>query len=423
MSAEPTSASQTSPIEPADEIPADLLAQAAELAVGTHEVLPANSLAKRLYLAQRENRPLRIKLGIDPSGTELTLGHAVVLRKLRQFQDLGHLAVLIVGDFTGRVGDPTGRSEVRKVQSEEQVRANAQTYLDQVKRILRDDRLEVRYNSEWLGEMNFSEVLGYTSLMTVARLLERDDFNKRYKAGQPISLMEFMYPLMQGLDSVYLDADIELGGTDQTYNNLVGRQLQTQMDKVPQLVITVPLLRGTDGADKMGKSLGNYIAIGEAPSEQYGKVMSISDDVTPHYAELCTSWTLDELAEFNTLQADNPYAAKRSVARRIVELYWGAEEADRAADDFTNRFSKKQIDADALPEHHIDGDDETVGLIDLLRASGLAESNGDARRTLQQGGIKLNGEKLDASTEVLVRADLNGAVLQRGKRQAVRLSI
>lgn len=423
MSPEQTPDAPATPTtDAAEPIPAEILAQAEELAAGTHEILPADGLAKRLDLARREGRPLRVKLGIDPSGTELTLGHAVVLRKLRQFQDLGHTAVLIVGDFTGRVGDPTGRSEVRKVQSEDQVRANAATYLDQVKRIIRDDRLEVLYNSDWLGEMNFSEVLGYTSLMTVARLLERDDFNKRYKAGQPISLMEFMYPMMQGLDSVIINADIELGGTDQTYNNLVGRQLQQAMGKTPQLVITVPLLRGTDGADKMGKSLGNYIAIGEPAAEQYGKIMSISDDVTPHYAELTTGWNLAELKEFHALQADNPYLAKRTVAHRVVELYWGTEEADKAAEDFTNRFSKKQIDADALREFRVEADGDTIGVVALLVASGLATSNGDARRTLQQGGVKLNGAKVDAATESFVVADLDGAVLQRGKRQAVRLA-
>ncbi|HPB45272.1 MAG TPA: tyrosine--tRNA ligase [Microthrixaceae bacterium] len=404
-------------------VPAEFVEAANELSVGVAEVLPADGLAPRLARAASERRPLRVKLGIDPSGTELTLGHAVVLRKLRQFQDLGHTAVLIVGDFTGRVGDPTGRSEVRKVQSEEQVRANAATYLDQVKRILREDRLEVRYNSEWLATMDFSEVLGYTSLMTVARLLERDDFNKRYKAGQPISLMEFMYPLMQGLDSIFIDADIELGGTDQTYNNLVGRQLQTAMKRLPQLVITVPLLRGTDGADKMGKSLGNYVAIGEAPSEQYGKIMSISDDVTPHYAELTTSWNRSELEDFARLQADDPYAAKRRVAARVVELYWGADAAAKAAEEFTNRFSKKQIDAEALAAHVVVADGDSVGLIALLVAAGLATSNGDARRTLQQGGIKLDGVKLDPSCETLEVAGLDGAVLQRGKRQAVRLAL
>lgn len=411
--------------EATEEIPARFVEQAADLAVGTHEILPAGSLAGRLWLAEREHRQLRVKLGIDPSGTDLTLGHAVVLRKLRQFQDLGHRAVLIVGDFTGRIGDPTGRSEVRKVQTEDQVRANAATYLDQVKRILLDDPelLEVRYNSDWLGSMDFSEVLGYTSLMTVARLLERDDFNKRYKAGQPISLMEFMYPMMQGLDSVFIDADIELGGTDQTYNNLVGRQLQQALGKTPQLVITVPLLRGTDGAEKMGKSLGNYIAISEPPSEQYGKIMSISDDVTPHYAELTTGWNRAEVAEFAKLQEENPYLAKRTVAHRVVELYWGTDAADRAAEEFTNRFSKKQIDADSLEEFRVESDSDTIGVVALVVAAGLATSNGDARRTLQQGGIKLNGTKVDPSTEHFVVAELDGAVLQRGKRHAVRLAV
>ena len=405
----------------ADPIPADLADEIAELTAGCAEVLPAEGLTERLVEARRAGRPLRVKLGIDPSGTDLTLGHAVVLRKLRQFQDYGHRAVLIIGDFTGRVGDPTGRSEVRKVQTADDTTANSATYLDQVKRILLDgdDVLEVRRNSEWLGTMDFSDVLGYTRLLTVARLLERDDFSKRYKGGQPISLMEFMYPLMQGLDSVFIDADVELGGTDQTYNNLVGRNLQSQLDRPPQTVMTLPLLRGTDGADKMGKSLGNYIAISEPPSEQYGKVMSISDDLVRHYAELCCAWTRSEVAELNDRVDREPFAAKHAVAHRIVELYWGADSADEAADKWTRRFSQREIIAEDLPEFALAAG--PLDLVELLVATGLVSSKSDARRQLAQGAIKIDGTKIDAEGAVTDAEDLIGKVLQRGKRNAVRI--
>jgi tyrosyl-tRNA synthetase len=398
-----------------------LAAEIAELTAGCAEVLPADGLASRLAEARAAGRPLRVKLGIDPSGADLTLGHAVVLRKLRQFQDYGHRAVLIIGDFTGRVGDPTGRSEVRKVQTADDTTANAATYLDQVKRILLDDPelLEVRRNSEWLGTMDFSEVLGYTRLLTVARLLERDDFSKRYKGGQPISLMEFMYPLMQGLDSVFIDADVELGGTDQTYNNLVGRNLQSQLDRPAQTVMTLPLLRGTDGGDKMGKSLNNFIAISEPAAEQYGKVMSISDDLVGHYAELCCSWNLAEVAALNEQLAADPFAAKHAVARRIVELYWGADAAAEAADKWTRRFSNREIIAEDLPEFAVEAG--PLDLIEVLVTSGLVTSKGDARRQLAQGAIKLDGTKLATDADVAHSDDLVGKVLQRGKRHAVRV--
>jgi len=410
-------------IDDTNEIDPQIAAELAELVAGTAEVLPADGLAKRLTAARAAGRPLRVKLGIDPSGTELTLGHAVVLRKLRQFQDYGHTAVLIVGDFTGRVGDPTGRSEVRKVQSAEQVTANASTYLDQVQQILSPDNLEVRHNSEWLGEMSFSDVLGYTSMLTVARLLERDDFSKRYKAGQPISLMEFMYPLMQGLDSVFINADVELGGTDQTYNNLVGRNLQSQLDQAPQTVITLPLLRGTDGADKMGKSLNNYVAISEAPTEQYGKLLSISDPLVTHYAELCCGWSLAEIAANSALQATDPFAAKRAVAHCIVELYHGTAAANGAAEGFDKRFrqgeiTETELDAFAVP----DAGTGSIGIVDLLVAAELAASKSEARRLLSSGAIRLAGDKLDPAVETLTTDDIVGKVLQRGKRQAVRLT-
>lgn len=274
-------------------------------------------------LARAESRPLRVKLGVDPSGSDLTLGHAVVLRKLRQFQDYGHIAILIVGDFTGQVGDPTGRSQTRRILTQKQTRANARTYLSQALKILREDRLELHYNSTWLGNTNLADVLRISRSLTVARLLERDDFGRRYRENLPVTLMEFMYPMLQGMDSVAIQSDVELGGTDQTYNNLVGRALQKDAAQDPQLVLTVPLLRGTDGAEKMGKSLGNWISLNDTPDDQFGKIMSISDDLLTHYAELCCGWDADRLAGFAGAAETKPMEGKLTIAHRIVELYHG----------------------------------------------------------------------------------------------------
>ncbi len=400
----------------------ELSAQIAELSSGTAEILPADGLADKLRAAAAQARPLRVKLGIDPSGTELTLGHAVVLRKLRQFQDFGHKAVLIVGDFTGRVGDPTGRNETRKVLTAEDTQNNSATYLDQVMSILRDEPelLEVRRNSEWLNEMTFGDVLGYSRLMTVARLLERDDFNKRYNSGQPISLMEFMYPMMQGLDSVFIESDIELGGTDQTYNNLVGRTLQSQLGQQGQVVITLPLLRGTDGAEKMGKSLSNWIGIEEPPNEQFGKVVSISDDLVQHYAELCCAWPVAAIEASNALLQQDPFAAKRAVAARIVELYHGPEAATEASQWFDKKFRHRELVEENLNEFGL-AEEEQLSLIQLLVDTALCSSKGEAKRMVQSGAIRLNGDKVAAGTDMVITTALRGAVLQRGKLQAVKL--
>ncbi|MEZ5322199.1 MAG: tyrosine--tRNA ligase [Microthrixaceae bacterium] len=323
----------------------------------------------------------------------------------------------------GRVGDPTGRNEVRRVLDGEQTLANAATYLDQVRTILRDDRLEVRHNSEWLATMDFSEILRYSRLVTVARLLERDDFAKRYKAGRPISLMEFMYPLMQGLDSVFVDSDVELGGTDQTYNNLMGRQLQSALGKPAQIVMTVPLLRGTDGAEKMGKSLGNYIAIGDPPDEQYGKILSISDDLVEEYAALCCGWSAAELEASGSLVQTDPFAAKRAVAHRVVELYHGSEAADAAAEAFDRRFRRREIDTGSVPAFTMRSAMSTDGhpsVVDVLVASGLCASRGEARRMIASGAVRLDGTRVEADGP-LDPESVAGSVLQRGKRHAVRL--
>ena len=393
--------------------------QARDLAVGTAQIIPEGGLTEKLRIAQREGRPLRIKLGIDPSGADLTLGHAVVLRKLRQFQDAGHIAALIVGDFTGQVGDPTGRTKTRSVLTSEQTRRNAQTYMEQALKILREDHLELRYNSDWLAKMSLTEVLATSRSLTVAQLLERDDFARRYRENLPITLMEFMYPMLQGMDSVAIGADCELGGTDQTFNNLIGRPLQRDAGSEPQIVITMPLLRGIDGAEKMGKSLGNWISLNDTPDDKYGKIMSISDDCLTHYAELCCAWSATELGAFQQIIAGHPMNAKRAIARRVVELYHDAGGAAATEARWTARFSRREL-PDDLPEFPLPASDK-MDITEILLAAGLVASKGEARRLLAGGGIRLDGNKLPAMPEPLTNEDLVGKVLQRGKLHAVRL--
>jgi tyrosyl-tRNA synthetase len=391
-----------------------------DLAVGTVQIVPEGGLEVKLLQAAAEERPLRVKLGIDPSGRELTLGHAVVLRKLRQFQELGHVAVLIVGDFTGRIGDPTGRSHGRRVLDASETADNAKTYLAQVLKILREDRLELRRNADWLEPMALTEVLRASQSLTVARLLERTDFATRYRNGQPITLTEFLYPMLQGLDSVAVAADIELGGTDQTFNNLVGRVMQRDAGMPSQVVITVPLLRGLDGADKMGKSLGNWVSVDDSADNQFGKLLSIGDDLVTHYAELCCDWTADRIAEVSALLVRDPLEAKRSVARRVVALYHGEDAARAAEDAFDARFRRKELPDDA-PTFALSGFGASIDVIELLAQSGLAASKSEARRLLSGGGIRLDGVKLPPQPAPLKREALQGAVLQRGKLRAIRL--
>jgi tyrosyl-tRNA synthetase len=392
------------------------------LTAGTAQVLPEGALATRLEAARTAGRPLRVKLGIDPSGSELTLGHAVVLRKLRQFQDLGHLAVLIVGDFTGMVGDPTGRSATRVLLSSTETEANAATYFDQVMRILDPDRVEVRRNSDWLAPLSMADVVREAAHLTVAQLLERDDFARRFAAHQPISLVEFLYPLLQGYDSVAVESDVELGGTDQTYNLLVGRELQRAHGQEPQIVLTVPLLEGLDGTAKMSKSLGNYVAITEPPDEQFGKLMSIPDNLVGRYATLCTALHPRVVAALEAeAVAGGPAAgaAKRRVAREIVALYHGAEAAAAAEERFDRLFRDRELPADA-PAYPLPADDP-VHLPALLADSGLVGSRSEGRRALDEGGVRLDGAPLTTGGYDLPRGELVGRLLQRGKRKAVRL--
>ncbi len=391
------------------------------LASGAAQILPADGLAEQLLVAKREQRPLRVKLGIDPSGSDLTLGHAVVLRKLRQFQDFGHTAVLVVGGFTGQVGDPSGRTATRAAQSVDQVVANAKGYFDQLMRILDPDRTEVVNNADWLGPMQVSEILGYTRQITVAQLLERDDFARRFAARQPITLSEFFYPLLQGIDSVEIHADIELGGTDQTFNNLVGRELQKSRGQRPQVVLTVPLLVGTDGVEKMGKSLNNYIAINDSADEQFGKLMSIPDSVVGMYARLCTTLhprEVDELEAAVESGGRPANFAKRRVAREIVALYHGADAATAAEARFDAIFRRGELPDDA-PQFALPAGDP-LHLPALIVAAGLAPSSSAARRLIDDGAVRLDGVAVPAKQYDLERSRVVDGVLTIGKRRTVR---
>jgi tyrosyl-tRNA synthetase len=392
------------------------------LASGAAQILPENGLAERLLAADREGRPLRVKLGIDPSGSELTLGHAVVLRKLRQFQDLGHLAVLVVGGFTGQVGDPSGRTATRTAQTAEDVRANASGYFAQLMRVLDEQRVEIVNNADWLAPMGLSDVLDYTRQITVAQLLERDDFARRFAARQPITLSEFFYPLLQGIDSVEVRADVELGGTDQTFNNLVGRELQRARGQAPQAVLTVPLLVGTDGIEKMSKSLANYIAIDDSAGEQFGKLMSIPDRLVGMYARLCTPLhprEVDSLEQAAAAGGSAANVAKRRVAHEVVQLYHGAAEADAAEKRFDATFKPGGAPQDS-PDFPLPAE-PTVHLPALLVAAGLAISTSAARRLIDEGGVRLDGAPVAARAYDADAQDLAGRVLSVGKRRAVRL--
>lgn len=407
----------------AESLPPDVRDAHKILASGAAAILPSDGLAERLIAARHEQRPLRVKLGIDPSGSELTLGHAVVLRKLRQFQDLGHTAVLVVGGFTGQVGDPSGRTATRVAQSADEVIANAHGYFDQLMRILDPDRAEVVNNADWLGTMPVAELLGYTRQVTVAQLLERDDFARRFAAQQPITLSEFFYPLLQGIDSVEIRADIELGGTDQTFNNLIGRELQRSRGQSPQVVLTVPLLVGTDGVEKMGKSLGNYVAIGEAAADQFGKLMSVPDSVVEQYARLCTSLhprEVDALAADVAAGGAAANRAKRRMAREVVTLYHGDAAAAAAEERFDAVFKRGEVPIDAPSFVVPEGD--PVHLPALLVAAGLAASTSAARRDIDAGAVRVDGAPVAARRYDLPRAELIDRVLASGKRRAARLT-
>lgn len=393
--------------------------QLAQMSFGAAEILPLDELRKKLERAVATNTPLRVKLGLDPSAPDIHLGHTVVLRKLKQFQDLGHQIVLIIGDFTGRIGDPSGKSAARKPLTEEQVLANAKTYEDQIFKILDRDKTEVHFNSEWLGKMNFADVLTLAAKYTVARMLERDDFHKRYTEERPISLHEFMYPLMQGYDSIAIKADIEFGGTDQKFNLIVGRHLQSETGMEPQVVITMPLLEGLDGVQKMSKSLGNYIGIDEEPTEMYGKAMSIPDELMARYFMLVTDMPREEQEQLAQGLKDgsvHPRDAKMLLAKTIVELYHGAAAAEAAEQEFVRVFQERDLPSE-IEELSID--EAEVWLPQLLNAAGMVSSNSEGKRMLQQGSVRVNGEKVTEENCTLQNED----VLQVGKRKYRRIRL
>ncbi len=392
------------------------------LASGTVEVVPDGGLESKLALG----RPLRVKLGVDPSRPDLTLGHTVVLRKLRQFQDAGHVAVLIIGDFTARIGDPSGRSDTRPMLSEEEVAGNSRTYLDQAGKVIDVERAELRGNAEWSTPMSMGGLLELASTTTVARMLERDDFQHRYRAGTPISIVELLYPLFQGYDSVAVDADVELGGTDQTFNLLMGREVQRAYGMDPQVVVTMPLLEGTDGVRKMSKSLDNFVAITEPADEQFGKLMSIPDELIVRYLRLCSSLDATEIDEIEQGLSDGSLHAgeqKRHMARTIVDMYAG-EGAGRDAEERFDRVHREHLVPDGIADAPVDGAarDGLVWLPRLLVETGLATSNAEARRAVQGGGVRLDDRPLSDPDAEWPADELRGKVLQLGRRRFVRLA-
>ncbi|RKY66556.1 MAG: tyrosine--tRNA ligase, partial [Candidatus Latescibacterota bacterium] len=354
---------------------------------GTAEVISEEELEGKIERSLRTGKPLTVKQGFDPTAPDIHIGHTVSLRKLRQFQDLGHKVVFLIGDFTGMIGDPSGRSEMRKRLSRQEVLQNARTYQEQVFKILDPERTVVAFNSEWCEPMKFEDVLVLASRYTVARMLERDDFSQRYKQGKPITIMEFLYPLIQAYDSVALKADVEVGGTDQKFNLLVGRDVQREYGQEPQVALMMPLLVGTDGKEKMSKSLGNYIGINEPPEEIYGKTMSIPDFLIYPYFELATDVDSSELAEIKRSLEDpevNPMDLKRKLARRLVAMYHGEEAARRAEEAFDKVFRRREV-PDEVPEYVLNQD--RIWIVRLLTSSGLASSNSEARRLIAQGGV------------------------------------
>ena len=392
--------------------------QFAELARGADEILLEAELKGRL----KEGRPLRIKAGFDPTAPDLHLGHTVLLNKMRRFQDFGHEVIFLIGDFTGLIGDPTGKNVTRKPLSPEEIAANARTYEAQVYKILDSRKTRIEFNSKWTRALGAEGLVQLAARHTVARMLERDDFSKRYAAGEPISIHEFLYPLVQGYDSVALKADVELGGTDQKFNLLVGRQLQEQYGQKPQVVLTMPILEGLDGVQKMSKSLGNYVGINEPPGEMFGKLMSISDDLMWRYFELLSFRTLAEISGFRRQIAEgaNPRDIKFLLAEEIVARFHGAAAAKGAQAEFVARFSRGEVPED-MPEHELKAGADGLTLAMAIKQCGLAASGSEANRLLEQGGVRLDGEKV--SDRGLKLEAGKSYVLQVGKRKFARLRV
>lgn len=392
----------------------DVQGQIESIKRGTAGIITDGDLVRKLTASVAKGRPLRVKAGFDPTAPDLHLGHTVLIHKLRHFQELGHHVILLIGDFTGMIGDPTGKSETRKPLTRDDVRANARTYTEQVFKILDEKKTEVVFNSEWMEGMSSADMISLMSRYTVARMLERDDFQKRYSEGRPIAMHEFLYPLVQGYDSVVLKADIEVGGTDQLFNLLVGRELQREMGQDPQVVITMPLLEGLDGVQKMSKSYGNYIGISEPASEIFGKVMSVSDTLMMRYYELLSSVSTDTLSGIKAGLV-HPKEAKENLALELTARYCGKEAAEKARDDFKALFGRKEI-PEEIEEMAVAVEDRSsaMRLANIIVAAGFAKSTSEAMRLISQGGVKVDGEKAaDAKVEVAVN---KGFLLQVGKR-------
>lgn len=394
-------------------MPLSVEAQLREIERGTVAIIPRQELIEKL----RRGKPLRVKWGADPSAQDLHLGHTVVLNKLRQFQELGHTVIFLIGDFTAMIGDPTGRSETRKALTRDEVRANAETYAQQVFRILDPDRTELRFNSEWLDALTPTDIVRLCGHYTVARLLERDDFSRRFRDGVPIHVHEFLYPLVQAYDSVALHADVELGGTDQHFNLLVGRDVQRGFGQEPQVILTTPILDGINGGQKMSKSLGNAVGIADPPDDMYGKLMSISDELMLGYYELLS--TVD--ADYVRSVADghvHPMQAKKQLAAELVARFHDAAAAKHAAAAFSRRFQQGQ-QPDEMPTHAWAADDPNVWVCRLLKTSGLAKSTSEARRLIRQGGVRLDGERV-TDPELYVPT-AGETVVQVGKRRILKV--
>lgn len=405
---------------------AEVERQLAVISRGVVEIVPEEELKQKLMKSIVNDKPLKVKLGLDPSAPDIHVGHTVVMQKLRQFQELGHQVQLIIGDFTGRIGDPTGKSETRKQLTEEDVQRNAETYRQQIFKILDPEKTQVNFNSEWLAPMTFADVVKLSAKVTVARMLERDDFTKRYQSGQPISIHEFFYPLMQGMDSVALESDIELGGTDQKFNLLMGRTLQKEYGKETQVAIMTPIIEGLDGVQKMSKSLGNYIGINEEPNEIYGKAMSVPDELMVKYYELVTDFSNEEVeairkgVEEGTM---HPRDAKMKLAYTLVRMYHGVDAAEAAQEHFVTVFQQRALpeDIEEIEIASSELENGTIRLIKLLTLIGFAASNGEAKRSIQQGAVKLNEEKIsDPNAEIKL---VGGEIIQVGKRKFAKLLI
>jgi len=406
----------------------DIEKQLSIILKGAEDVILVEELKDLISTSIENNQPLKVKLGLDPTAPDIHLGHTVVLTKLRQFQDLGHEAILIIGDYTARVGDPSGRSSLRPSLSPEKIEENAKTYMNQAFKILDESKTKVIRNSEWFENLKFSEVLNITSRFTIARMLERDDFKKRFSSNQPITIMEFLYPLMQAYDSVAIKADIELGGTDQKFNLLMGRELQKEYGQKPQIAITMPILVGLDGVKKMSKSLGNYVGVNENPNEIFGKIMSIPDNIMIDYFTLLTKLTKEEIEKIkDDIENErlNPSIAKRKLASLIIENLYDINSAKNAEDNFNKIFKDKSI-PDEINEFILfkkDYPSNKIKIINLLSESKLCSSNSEARRVIEQSGIKINNKKINDINLELSLDEINSAIIQRGKRNFIKIII